>query len=181
MNDWSCFAKNGCAPSVWGAHAWHSLHELARRGASVSMIREICGLLVCVSCRNSIAKFQVIVSMSEIESLELWVRLAHDHVNTMLAKPKFDHPTDCLDTEDFSFHLTLTLCFFADHHPREKLAPLFSMLSYWCKSRTPWLLSGLQDFSAESLLLGHNARFPGSGLPWSVVKWVIDSSRASVR
>jgi hypothetical protein len=48
-------------------------------------------------------------------------------------------------------------------------------------SRAPWLGPGLEDFAAETLLTGHNTAFEASALPWSAVKWAIDSSRQGVR
>lgn len=173
--------QNGCAPNVWGNHAWHAQHELARRGASIAIIRGICSLLVCASCRESIKQFQVIVSLHEAHSLANWVLMARNFVNAKIGKPDLADMPPPLSDEDFSFHLTMTLCFFADHHPPRELDSLFPLLEYWCALRLPWLTTGLKARHPETLLAGHSAMFPDSELAWPVVKWAIDSSRASAR
>jgi hypothetical protein len=166
---------------VWGNHAWASLHELAARGAGIAVMEHFCALLVCCSCRDSIAAFMRLVPLTSADSVSQWLVLAHDFVNAKIGKAKFQGQTRSLSDEDFSFHLVVTLCFFADHHRPAKLEPLFRLLRAFLARRAPWLLPGLQDFSAETLLAGHAACFPESALPWSVVKWAIDSSRLGVR
>lgn len=147
----------------------------------MSIIKQICSLLVCASCRDSIAAFQRLVPLTSVESNSAWLVLAHNFVNAKVGKPRFSGQRADLDDEDFYFHLTMTLCFFADHHPAAKLQCLFRLLHALLSRQAPWLAGGLQDCSLDTLLIGYNNVYPSSALPPNVVKWVIDASRKGTR
>jgi hypothetical protein len=157
------------------------LHELARRGASIALIKEICSLLVCASCRNSIKQFQIVVPIEEVqEGVAHWVELAHKFVN---AKVAAEQPWFSIEVseEDLSFHFCMTLCFFMNHHEPDKLQFLINLLVPFLRPRMPWLVPGLQKVDGETLLACHNLKFPSSALDYTFVSWVIESSRASAR
>jgi hypothetical protein len=116
-----------------------------------------------------------------VDSVSQWVDLAHRFVDTKVGKqPVHQTWTPCSD-EDFSFHLSITLCFFFEHHPRAQLNFFVDLLQAFLKFRLPWLLPGLEQVSGEILLGGHNMKFPQSGLDWPFVLWVIELSRSSAR
>ena len=186
------FSPNGCAPSVWGNHAWYSLSELARRGASVCLVKDLCSLLVCAACRESIAQFQLLVPLTDLNSVSEWVQLAHDFVNAKENKPRYVlEPQTALSDEDFSFHLCMTVCFFMNHHDQHdnvkdsvhftRLARFCRDLSQFLQTRTCWLVPGLMKGCPVELLECHNRQFPASAVSWTLVQWVIESSRASSR
>lgn len=182
----SCFVPNGCAPTAWGNHAWVMLHELALRGASIALIREICSLLTCASCRDSIKQFQYLVPLTGVESVPHWVDLAHMFVDSKVGKTPvhkvYTAPEDSKTAdEELSFHLTMTLCFFFEHHSRERLQFFVSLLTSFLQPRMPWLLAGISAADSAILVGCHNLQFPASVLEWEFVAWIIDTSRSSVR